>query len=80
MTPNLTLIRALTQAMVERLDPAVATLVEGCDFDGRGECDWTCRLHHLYVEVRSAWHDAGGVECDLPSLRLTREGRPLRKE
>lgn len=67
--------------MVARLDPAVATLEEGCVFEGRSVCDWTCRLHHLYVELRAAWHDAGGEDCDLPGLRLTADGRfPKPKE
>ena len=66
--------------MVRVLDPVVADLVCGCDLDGHGICDWTCRLTHMYIELRSAWHDAGGRVCDLPGLRLTADARLLNPE
>lgn len=69
-------LKCLT-SLVETLDPLVADMVAACEFDGRSVCDWTCRLHHLYIELRSAWHDAGGCTDNLPALRLTADGRLL---
>ena len=67
-------MRPLLAALLVRLDPVVAEMVVRCDVQGHGVCDWTCRMRHHYIELREAWHEAGGCEKDLPSLRLTREG------
>jgi hypothetical protein len=72
-------LKCLT-SLVLTLDPIVADMVRACEFDGQSICDWTCRLHHIYIELRAAWHDAGGrvgaLPGDIPfgTLRLKADG------